>query len=139
MLPQKIFKFYHCRNLVSCILKLKTRKIAILDNLIETWYQYPPHKLVQTHACNTETFQMVFYGAQFFLHFCNALWEGKVAFTASKFAWCPALKETPEQKICYYIFTALSAKSMYFNFLFNVKRAPFAASNISNIPLNLLL
>ena len=68
MLPQKIFKFYHCRNVVSCILKLKTKKIAILDNLIETWYQYPPHKLVQTHACNTETFQMVFYGAQFF--FC---------------------------------------------------------------------
>ena len=53
-----------------CILKLQTlsfnfhEKITFLDNLPVIWYQYPPHKLVHNLI---ETFQMLFYGAQFSL------------------------------------------------------------------------
>ena len=41
------------------------KKITFLDNIIMIWYQYPPHchKLVHNLV---ETFQMVFYGVQFF-------------------------------------------------------------------------
>ena len=69
MLPRKILKFYSCRDVFSCILKLQKMcfnhqiKITFVDNLVMIWYQYPPHKLVHNLI---ESFQMVFYGVQFF-------------------------------------------------------------------------
>ena len=69
VLPRKILKFYSCRDVFSCILKLQKMcfnhqiKITFVDNLVMIWYQYPPHKLVHNLI---ESFQMVFYGVQFF-------------------------------------------------------------------------
>ena len=44
MLPRKILKFYSCRDVFSCILKLQTmsfnfqKKKTFVDNLITIWY-----------------------------------------------------------------------------------------------------
>ena len=66
----EILTFCSCKDVFFCILKLQTlsfnfhEKITFLDNLPVIWYQYPPHKLVHNLI---ETFQMLFYGAQFSL------------------------------------------------------------------------